>query len=80
MTIGKRPKEPLKKSEVIITRCSSREPDLDNLYASLKAPLDALVKSGIIIDDKPSVCSLQAKWQKTTIKESRLIFEIKAAE
>ncbi len=76
-TIGKRPDSPLKKSEITITRCSSRICDLDNLYGSLKAPLDALVRLGMIIDDSPLAVSLFAKWKKTTATESKLIFEIK---
>jgi len=73
----KRPKEPLKKCEITMTRCSSRECDLDNLYASLKAPLDALVKAGFIFDDKPSICTLIAKWEKSTQANARMIIEIK---
>ena len=73
----KRPKEPLKKVEVIITRYSSRECDLDNLYSSLKAPLDALVKAGFIFDDRPSIITLIAKWVKSTRLESKLRFEIR---
>ncbi len=80
ITAGKKPDAPLKKAHVIITRCSSRECDLDNLYASLKAPLDALVKIGFIKDDKPSCCTLEAKWEKVKIKECKMKFFIKEIE
>ncbi len=75
-TIGKRPDSPLKKSRVTFIRHSSRECDLDNLYGSLKAPLDALVRLGFIIDDKPSVCALLAFWKKAPQKEGKLLIEI----
>lgn len=75
-TIGKRPDSPLKKSKVTITRCSSRECDWDNLYSSFKAPLDALVRLGIIIDDRPSTCQLLGLWMKTPQKEAKLLIEI----
>jgi Holliday junction resolvase RusA-like endonuclease len=40
------------------TRRYARQPlDLDNLAASIKLPLDALVKAGVLEDDNPRVIS-----------------------
>ena len=50
----RRPRVPHAKAEVILRRCSTREPDYDNLVASFKPVVDALVTSGILADDKPS--------------------------
>jgi len=54
-TIGKRPADPVLRAHITITRCSTTEPDFDNLVASGKPLLDGLVKCRIILDDKPSV-------------------------
>lgn len=76
-TIGKRPEKPLKRALVIITRCSSQEPDCDGLYSGMKAPLDALVKMGIIEDDRPSMIEFIAKWEKAPLKKGKIKFQIK---
>lgn len=52
------------KGHVIVTRHSSREMDKDNLYASCKFVLDALVRAGVIADDSPEHITLDARWQK----------------
>lgn len=47
---------------ITYVRQSSGRMDLDNLYASLKVPLDGLVHAGILPDDDPeSVSSIRAK-------------------
>lgn len=50
-----KPKEPLHKAKLILTRYSSKEPDFDGLVSSFKHVIDALVEGGIILDDKMSV-------------------------
>ena len=32
--------------------------DTDNLHATCKIPLDALVRAGLLADDRPSLCTL----------------------
>lgn len=49
------PEEPLSKAAITLIRCSAREPDFDGLTGSFKAVLDALVRMGVIVDDRPSV-------------------------
>lgn len=70
---NKRPKEPLAKALVTLTRYSSMEPDRDGLRGSFKPILDALVHCGVIEDDKPSnvgepfVC-----WEKCPPKKGKI--------
>lgn len=73
---GKKPKSPLTKAKISMTRCSSKEPDVDGLMSGMKYPLDGLVKNDILIDDKPSIVSFQALWRKAPQKEGKLIIEI----
>lgn len=42
-------------------RVSSQTMDIENLYASLKVPIDALVRANVLPDDDPScICSISA--------------------
>ncbi len=74
--IGKLPDKPLNRANVTLTRYSSVEPDCDGLYSGMKAPLDALVKVGMVKDDRPSVINFQARWEKTSPNEGKIRFEI----
>lgn len=73
--IKERPPMPLEKAELVLTRHSSVEPDLDNLYSSFKFVIDALVHTGIIEDDKPSKIDLKCKWQKAKRNEGKITIE-----
>lgn len=47
-----KPKEPLKKAKVTLTRhAHGRRPDSDNLRSGFKHVLDGLVEAGVLIDD-----------------------------
>jgi Holliday junction resolvase RusA-like endonuclease len=70
---------PLKRAAVTLTRCSSSEPDIDNLYASFKFVIDGLVHAGVIVDDKPSVIDLKCAWRKAKPKEGKIIIQVEAA-
>jgi Holliday junction resolvase RusA-like endonuclease len=48
----RRPTEPLACAIITFTRCSSVEPDFDNLVISFKACMDGLRQAKIIVDDK----------------------------
>lgn len=54
-TLGKLPKEPLKKARLVLTRHSSRAPDYDNLAISFKHIVDSLRKAKIIKNDSMDV-------------------------
>ena len=55
--VGQKPPKALAQADLAFLRVSvaSREPDFDNLVASYKDVLDALVHWKVIQDDKPSV-------------------------
>lgn len=70
---SQKPKEPLNKAKLTLTRCSSSEPDFDGLVSSFKHVLDGLKESKIIIDDKPSVIgSPTYLWMKVSPKAGRI--------
>jgi Holliday junction resolvase RusA-like endonuclease len=50
-----KPKMPIEKCKLILTRFSSKQSDFDNRVASFKAVVDGLITVGIMIDDKDSV-------------------------
>lgn len=59
------PAEPLERARVTIVRCSTREPDYDNLAQGGKFILDGLVKAGVIADDSPQVIGRpDYRWEK----------------
>ena len=70
--IGKAPQEPLKKARVTVTRFSSKAPDTDNLFASLKPVVDALKTNKFIEDDSPEHVALKAAWEKAKRYEKRI--------
>lgn len=68
-----RPKKPLEKARVVLTRHSASEPDFDNLVASFKPVIDALVEAGVIIDDKSSVIGQpEYRWKKAKPKQGSI--------
>lgn len=68
LTAGRRPAAPFQHAMVQVFRHSVQEPDTDNLYAACKGLLDVLQPAagnrvyglGIIANDKPSVCRVEA--------------------
>ena len=77
----KRPPEPLRLARVELTRCSSMEPDFDNLVASFKPILDGLKRAGVIRDDKMScIGQPDYHWRKAAPTEGRIAVEVWQAE
>lgn len=56
---------PPDKARVTITQHRKRVMDTDNLYASCKVLLDALVNWQLLYDDSPGHCELSVKQQAT---------------
>ncbi len=54
VAIAFRPVKPFEKCAVTFVRCSTSEPDFDNLVISGKPIIDGLKDAGIIVDDKSS--------------------------
>jgi hypothetical protein len=50
-----KPRQPLQKATITLTRFSSNEPDFEGLVSSFKPVLDGLIEAGVILDDHPSV-------------------------
>lgn len=73
-TAGKRPKEPLKRFRLSMTRYSSVEPDYDGLVRGFKHVVDGLKACGIIEDDKlsNSCGAWQCYWTKCKPKEGKI--------
>jgi Holliday junction resolvase RusA-like endonuclease len=76
---GKTPESPLSAASLEFHRYSSREPDFDGLVGSFKIVTDALKKSGVIIDDRPSVIG-QPKyfWHYTRPRDGRISVKVEA--
>ena len=75
------PRKPLSKARIRFTRCSSGEPDFDNLVASFKPILDGLEKAGIIESDKPSVIGNPVyEWRLATPKHGCVRVSVESVE
>ena len=75
--VGKLPPEPLATAVVRVTRFSSVEPDYDNLVQSAKPLIDQFVRSGVLVDDKPSVIGAPIyDWVKVAPRKGRVRIEI----
>lgn len=64
VALGRWPSAPLQRARVVLTRCSTTEPDADNLASSFKFILDGLVMASVIADDKPSVIDAVFQWER----------------
>jgi hypothetical protein len=58
------PDAPLTKAKLTLVRHSSMPPDFDGLTMSFKPIVDALVESGVLIDDNMEVVIPEYKWEK----------------
>jgi len=66
VAIGRdRPEQPLTRARVELVRHSSRTPDEDNLVSSWKPVIDALVRSKVLVDDKPENMILVTRWERS---------------
>jgi Holliday junction resolvase RusA-like endonuclease len=73
ITAGRRPLKPLTFARLMMVRCSSVEPDDDNLRSSFKPIVDGLVNSGIISDDSSAVIgSPVVLWEKEAPRKGRI--------
>lgn len=82
LTVGKRPKEPLKHAEIALTRFSSVEPDSDGLRGGFKVILDSLVHAGIIQNDKrENIGEPVCRWERAAPKQGKIqVVVIEATE
>jgi len=73
MTIAMRPKVPLVKATLKLTRFSSKCPDYDGLVSSFKHIIDGLVDAGIIEDDNMNIIGMpEFDWVKCKPKQGKI--------
>lgn len=75
---GKRPLAPLEKVRCEFVRFSSSEPDFDGLVHGFKPIRDALVRGGIVINDKPSNMEAKYRWEKAAQKQGKIRVTVEA--
>lgn len=76
-----RPKKPLAKAKITLTRHSSTCPDYDNLASSWKGAIDGLVMAGIIIDDNMNVIGMpDFRWEKAKPKEGHVTIKVEGMQ
>jgi hypothetical protein len=74
-----KPKKPLSKAKIVMTRYSSAPSDFANRADSFKACLDALVESGVLIDDCDDVIIDQKyPWIKASPGRGRIRIEVES--
>jgi len=80
-TMGKRPATALIRAVVRLERHSSKEPDADNGRLSFKCILDALVKLGVLHDDRPSVIGEPVYvWRAAPMRKGKVRVRVESVE
>jgi len=77
MVCGHRPKAPLKRARLTLTRFSSVSPDSDGLVSGFKRIIDGLVASGVLENDRyENIGMPQYLWQKEAPGRGRVHIKI----
>jgi Holliday junction resolvase RusA-like endonuclease len=70
---ARKPKAPLERARLTLTRYSSSEPDYDGLVSSFKPVIDGLIRCGVLKDDKYSnIGRSEYRWQKAPAKQGKI--------
>lgn len=76
-----KPAKPLTKAKLSFIRASSNAPDFDGLVQSFKGCCDALIRLGIIIDDKMTVIGKpDYNWIKAPAGKGYIIISVEEIE
>lgn len=76
---GQLPHEPLKRSELTLTRHSSRRPDHDGLVSSFKHVIDGLVKANVIAGDAHEYIGIPTyDWGKVGPKKAFITVKVES--
>lgn len=78
-----KPHAPLELARVVLTRCSASEPDPDNLAASFKPVVDALVAAGVLSGDEPHRFEgrrPEYRWEPAPRHQGRVRVEVEERE
>lgn len=68
-----RPKAPLKRAHLTLTRCSSVSPDSDGMVSGFKYVIDGLVAAGVLENDRFENIGMPTYlWEKAAQKEGKL--------
>lgn len=74
---GKKPKEPLKKAKLTLTRFSSVRPDPDGLTSTFKHLIDGLVIAKILENDKyENIGFPEYLWEKAKPKQGKIKIKV----
>lgn len=80
-TVGKRPRTPLIRAKLTLTRFSSSEPDFDGLVSSFKHVIDALIVCGVLANDKVSNIGQSIYlWEKAPRKNGKIRVTVESIE
>lgn len=76
--LGRRlPPKPLEKAKLTLIRHSSSEPDSDGLVISFKPVIDALVKAGVLVNDKRGNIGMpEYDWRQAPPKKGFITIKI----
>jgi hypothetical protein len=77
MVASAKPRVPLTRYRLTLTRFSSSEPDFDGLVSSFKVIVDALREAGVLADDRISnTGAWDCRWTKAKPKDGSIRVEI----
>jgi hypothetical protein len=79
MCASAKPRVPLTRYTLTLTRFSSSEPDFDGLVSSFKVVVDALREAGVLADDRISNTGpWDCRWEKAKPKEGSIRVEVRS--
>jgi len=73
----KRPRDPLERATLTLTRCSSMRPDHDGLVSGFKSVIDGLVECGVLANDKFENIGVPVYlWAKAPLRKGHVLIEV----
>lgn len=74
--LGRKPKRPLGRAHLRLTRHSSKAPDPDGLAGSWKYVIDALVNTGVLAGDTSAHVTLECLWEQAPLRKGGITVEV----
>src|SRR5262245_14819798 len=72
----RRPRQPLDRAHIRLTRHSAVEPDLENNAYAMKPLVDGLVRAGVLKDDGPGYATREYLWERAPRGRGFLTIEV----
>jgi Holliday junction resolvase RusA-like endonuclease len=73
----RKPRQPLTRAKLVLTRYSSVRPDFEGLVSTFKGILDGLVECGVLIDDNMGVIGQpEYHWVKAPAGKGKISIEV----